>query len=209
MQLHSQLALYSGPSVEPITLDEAKLHLRQDVDDDDDLIASLVVAARRVCEARTRRAFLDQTWDYRLDAFPWPWVFHPDRAAARVDYEIRLPIATATSVTSITWIGWDGSTSTLDPAGYVFAPGEPGRIVPRPYDIWPWPQVRPAAISIRFVAGYGASASAVPDTIKAAMKLLIGHWYENREVANIGNISTDLPWAVDALLSAEEWSLVA
>lgn len=38
------------------------------------------------------------------------------------------------------------------------------------------------------------------DDVKAAMLLLIGHWYSNREAVNIGNITTAVPFAVEALL---------
>jgi len=41
---------------------------------------------------------------------------------------------------------------------------------------------------------------AIVDDIKLAMLLLVGHWYENREPVNIGNISTTLPYGFEALL---------
>ncbi|EAO2313199.1 phage gp6-like head-tail connector protein [Salmonella enterica subsp. enterica serovar Senftenberg] len=38
------------------------------------------------------------------------------------------------------------------------------------------------------------------DDVKAAMLLLIGQWYANREAVNIGNITSEIPFAVEALL---------
>ncbi|MTC72297.1 head-tail connector protein [Providencia sp. wls1914] len=38
------------------------------------------------------------------------------------------------------------------------------------------------------------------DDVKNAMLLLIGQWYENREATNIGNITSALPFATEALL---------
>lgn len=38
------------------------------------------------------------------------------------------------------------------------------------------------------------------DDIRTAMLLLIGHWYANREAVNIGNITSEIPLAVEALL---------
>jgi uncharacterized phiE125 gp8 family phage protein len=59
---------------------------------------------------------------------------------------------------------------------------------------------RADAVTIEFTAGYGAAASAVPAEIKQAMYLMIGHWYENRESVNVGNIVNELPFAAQALL---------
>lgn len=205
MQLHTQLTLVSGPSVEPITLTEAKNHLRVDISDDDDLISGLIVAARRVTEAQLRRALVNQTWDYTIDAFPWFRITHPDYNFTRVDYEIRLPIATATGVTSLTYVDWNGTTQTVDSGNYLFTAGEPGRLVPYPYKIWPWPRIQPAAATIRFTAGYGATAASVPATIKAAIKLLVGGWYENRESITSQSLNA-IPMGVDMLLGAEAWS---
>lgn len=209
MQLHTQLTLVSGPSVEPITLTEAKNHLRVDISDDDDLINGLIVAARRVAESQLRRAFVNQTWDLKIDAFPWFRLTHPDYNFTRVDYEIRLPIATATSVSSLTYVDWDGNSQTVDPGNYLFTAGEPGRLIPYPYKLWPWPRIQPAAATIRFTAGYGADATYVPATIKAAIKMMVGTWYENRESVVMQSGITSgavVPFGVDALLTAEAWS---
>ena len=40
----------------------------------------------------------------------------------------------------------------------------------------------------------------IDDDVKLALMLLVGHWYENREVVNIGNITTVLPFGFKALL---------
>lgn len=44
-------------------------------------------------------------------------------------------------------------------------------------------------------------ALVLDDSITTAMLLLIGHWYESREAAVIGTISSELPLAVDALIT--------
>ncbi|EPL9735169.1 head-tail connector protein [Citrobacter freundii] len=42
----------------------------------------------------------------------------------------------------------------------------------------------------------------ISDDIKLALMLLVSHWYENREPVNIGNITSTLPFGVQALLGA-------
>jgi len=64
------LTIVTPPAEEPVTLTEAKNHLRVDLSDDDSLISALIVAAREHAEAITRRAFITQTLKLSLDAFP-------------------------------------------------------------------------------------------------------------------------------------------
>ena len=64
------LSLYAGPTTEPVSVEEARLHVRQDGTSDDDVIRALITASRENVEQITRRALITQTWDYYLDAFP-------------------------------------------------------------------------------------------------------------------------------------------
>ena len=66
------LTQLSPPSAEPLSLAEAKLHLRvgADITEDDGLIAALIVTARQQAEHRTGRALVSQQWRYAIDAFP-------------------------------------------------------------------------------------------------------------------------------------------
>lgn len=157
--------LVLAPQSEPITLTEAKLNLRVDGDDEDDLIRALIVAAREHIEDITRRALLTQTWDFCLDSWP-------DR-----DF-IRLPFGNLQSVTSIKWKDTDGTetTLTLTTDYLVETNGEQcGRIV-LPYGgSWPTGTLYPSnPITIRFVCGW-TTATLIPGKIKVAVKL----WAEN------------------------------
>lgn len=50
--------------------------------------------------------------------------------------------------------------------------------------------------------GYAEDADSIlpGDDVKAAMLLLIGHWYENRETVSVGQAATDIPFTVESLL---------
>lgn len=187
------LSLYTAPTVEPITLAEAKAHLRVDIADENDLVTSLIVAARQYCESHTHRAFITQTWDLALDDFPCDFA------------SLELPKAPLVSVSSVTYVDTNGTPQTWSSANYsVYAPSGPlagpGKIIPAYQVSYPLVRDSENAVTIRFVAGYGAATS-VPDQIKAAMKLLIGHWFANREsvVAN-AHLMAAVPQGVDALL---------
>lgn len=211
------LELATPPAGEPVTLDEAKAQCRVEIADDDALISSLIVAARRACENEVRRSFVTQTWDLTLDRFPWrvvggvldPWAFPSDRAwldriALPGSGALYLPRPKLQSVDAITYLDAVGVTQTLDPSAYRVVAGTPGLVEPA-YGTT-WPAIRPAsgAVTIRFTAGYG-DAAAVPEPVKLAIKMLVAHWYENREPVIVGTISAELPFAVKALLATEDW----
>jgi len=179
------------PAVEPITLDEAKTHCRVEHDAEDAFIAGLILAAREHCEGFQARAYVTQTLELTLDAWP-------------SGSELKVPRPPLRSVTHIKFVDKDGVETTWDASNYVVAAkGSPGRIVLGYGKSWPAATLRPAeAIAIRYEAGYG-DASAVPQRVKQAMLLLVGHWYENHEAvaaARQRGESLPIPFGVDRLL---------
>jgi uncharacterized phiE125 gp8 family phage protein len=102
------------------------------------------------------------------------------------------------SVSSVTYVDEAGATQTLASSGYqVDVTSLPPRVTPA-YGAY-WPAARGTtyqAVRVTFVAGYGLAA-AVPDALKAAIKLLTSHWYENREAAGAG--WEELPLGVRSL----------
>jgi len=189
------LMLVTPPAEEPVSLADAKAHLRVDISDDDALIATLIKAARELFENYTRRALVTQTWDLVLDAFP-------------AERELELPRPPLQSVTSITYKEADGSVQTFPTSEYVVdTSGMFGRVVLKSASTWPSVQLWPAgAVTVRFVAGYGG-ASGVPQAAKHAILLMVAYWYENREAVAVqpGVIAKELPMAYERLM----WQLRA
>jgi len=184
------LKLITAPAVEPVSLAEAKLQCRVDIGDDDALITGLIKAARESAETITRRALITQTWELVLDEFP-------------EGDEIIVPLPPLVSITSIKYKDGDGVESTFAAANYIVnTDAEPGKVVLADGASWPSTSLYPtAAIRVRFVAGYGAAGSSAPASILAAIKLMVGHWYENRENSLPGGAEVQLlPMGVDALL---------
>jgi uncharacterized phiE125 gp8 family phage protein len=168
--------------VEPIDLAGAKSHLRVDISDDDAYIEWLIVAARDMVERMSGLSLLTQTWKLYLDRWPratgefWPW--------AAPAWTILLPRFPVQSVTSIQWFGSDGSTNTVASTDYIVEPPSrrPQRIAPAVGKSWPAMSLIPqGGVVVSFSAGFGAQPAVMPPTLRQAMLLLIGTWYENRE----------------------------
>lgn len=187
-----RLKLQTAPALEPVTTAEAKLHLRVDGSDEDALIGSLVSAARDYAERYTRRAFVSQVWRMYMDFFP----------SCRWFYLPRSPLI---SVNAITYKDENGAVQTLAASAYVADSAQevPARVaLAEGEDDWPETFDEIQAVTVEFTAGYGAAASAVPESIKAAIKLLVGHWFENRETVVIGSTPNAVPLAAMALLDS-------
>lgn len=183
--------LNTAPAEEPLTLDEAKSHLRVDFDSDDTYITQLIIGTRRYVENITNRSLITQTWEYYPEQWP-------------SGNQISIPLPPLQSVTSVKYTDTDDAELTFDAAGYtVDIKSEPGRIVLN--DGYSWPTVTLNAtnpIQIIFACGYGDTSTVIPADIKAAMKLIISNYYENREPVIVGYSSVQtLPMAIDALLA--------
>jgi len=189
--------LVTPPATDPVTLVEAKAHCRVDIDDDDGYLAGVILAARQHLETETRRAFMQQTWDLTLD-YAWPM----ERIDGCLRNRIVLTRPPVQSVTSISYIDTAGAAQTLAADQYKLAKGDTGEWFVEPaYGVsWPYIRREMAAITVRFVAGYGSNPGDVPEPLRQAMLLLIGSWYENREAVNVGNIVNELPLAVASLV---------
>ncbi|MFN8493838.1 MAG: head-tail connector protein [Caldilineaceae bacterium] len=212
------LKLVTPPAGEPVSLDEAKRHLRIDIDDDDLLIGGLITAAREVCELQSRRALLTQAYDLVLEAWPGDdrlyqrTQMHPYQLRTSLQLwprpvlPIKLPRPPLQTVSSVTYTDYAGITNSLATTDYIVdADSEPGRVLPAYNKMWPSAVLQPGpAIRVRFTCGYGA-ASAVPQIYKQALLLLVGHFYENREeVVVSGNVNmVQLPMAVESLLALD------
>lgn len=181
------LTLIAPPLIEPIPIADAKSHLRVTHSAEDALITALVVAGRQWAEEFCSRALITQTWELRLNT--WPCLIH-------------LPRPTLLSVVDVTYVDLAGVTATLNSTAYTLRTGvEPGAVL---FDLTQIPSVAlayMAGVRIRYTAGYGPAADAVPEMIKRAILLTVGHWYAHREAVNIGNITSVVPMAAEMMLT--------
>lgn len=146
----------------PITLEQAKLHLRIDSTDEDALIDSISLAATEWCELYQNRRYVKRTEVMYLDKFPL--IIQPQYS----------PLV---SVTSIKYYDSDGTLQTLDSSYYrVDTNSEPGRITEAYGKYWPITRDMTNAVIITYIAGY-STPSNIPNDITAAIRLMIQYFY--------------------------------
>lgn len=179
-----KLTRLTSPS-SPVNLDEAKAHLRITQADEDSLIQTYIDAAVEAVEASTRRQLVTASFQYLIDSFP---------------DEIKLPCPPLASVESITYVDADGDSQTLASSLYqIDSASQPAIIKPAYNKSWPTTRDQFNAVEVLFDAGYGA-AEDVPDSLKLCIKVLVGHYYENREMAAPVALQ-EIPYSVQSILA--------
>lgn len=154
------------PAKEPVTLEEALEHLREDAGIADARIESLIKTARMTCEARIERTLISTPWAVTMDAFPSAVIL------------FRPPVI---AVQSVTYIDADGATQTLDPQDYlVDVVSEPGYLVPGVGKSWPSTQERINAVTVAYTAGFGTEPEDVPEPLRQWILLAVGDMYSRR-----------------------------
>jgi uncharacterized phiE125 gp8 family phage protein len=172
----------STPLGAPLDLAIVRTHIAQGDNFDDDYVRGLIQAAAAAAENATHRQLLTATWELTLDRFPC----HGRR--------LLLPLGTVQSVTSIEYVDTAGDEQTWDPADYQLVTAkEPAEIVPAYGATWPPTRVQPAAATVTYSVGYGATHESVPELLRYGMMLVVGHMYKNREAVVTGTIATEIP----------------
>lgn len=179
--------LIQPPSVEPVTLAEAKAHLRIAGDDDDEYLAAQITAARIQVETTTRRLLVDQVWRiYRDD---WP-------ANGRID----LPLTPVADVVEVVLYDESGTPSVLPPARWrLDTAATPARLA-----LIGTPPVSPRlfnGLEIDVRCGFGPSGLSVPQPLRLAIVMLVARWYENREGYGLGIVPSSVADAFEALVA--------
>lgn len=181
------LKLITDAAVEPVALAEAKVQCRvdEDITTDDALIESLITAARKMAEQECNRAFISQTWERSIDAFP--------------AVEIELGKHQVIGITSLIYIDAAGDPQTMDSAAYSLdADTDGGFLLPAVGTDWPDTLDTANAVRVRFTTGYGVDAAAVPECIKAWIRIMVGHLHPNGD-----KLTPDQKQMVDRLLDSE------
>lgn len=195
LQDHERNQLVTAPATVPISLTEVKAQLRVEHSDDDALIARLISVAVAFTDAKGAlgKGIITQTWAQWMGPNP--------------TQSIALLLGPVQSVSAIKYYDVDGNLQTDTLANYdVFGIPSKTTVSPKSGSNWPVAQQRDDAIKIEYVIGYGDASSDVPDTLRHALMLLIGHWYDNREQTQMDELA-DIPFGFMELLNMhkETW----
>lgn len=184
--------LITPPASLPVTVDEAKRHIREIGTEQDAVIEGLIEAAVSHLDGWTGslgRCLVEQTW--------------------RADYgsfcrEMPLPLAPVTEIVSVTWRNEDGQLATVDSDDYLLKTEADGTSHLRFRNAYSFPTglYESDPINVTFKAGYPevAGESTVPSAIKVAIMLMVGHWFNNRETAS-ADAMQEIPFGAEVLLS--------
>ncbi len=156
--------LITPPAGEPVTLAEAKLHLKLDGDAEDALVTTLIAAARLLVEAASGRMLIEQSWRLVLDRWP--------------SGPLRLPLAPVARIAAARVFDAAGHAIAVAPAAFMLEAADPPALwIVEPL---PMPGRTRAGIEIDLVAGYGVSGAAVPPPLRQAVLMLVARWHEQR-----------------------------
>jgi uncharacterized phiE125 gp8 family phage protein len=183
------LELITPPALEPVSLSEAKTHLRVDGSAEDTLITALIQSARQHVEGATSRSLMPTTW---RESF------------AEFSTMLTLTMAPLVSIVSVKAYDSAGTLGTMSPGLYLpMAPGGPlasrGWVELADGSSWPDTPTRSNAVQVEYLAGY-ADAAAVPGPLKSALLLTLTDLFENR-AGGIEQRMIGANPAVDALLA--------
>jgi uncharacterized phiE125 gp8 family phage protein len=203
---HSKPAVaFEDPIEEPLTLAECRAQCRLVPDNegtsleahpDDDALLAYLAAARDYAERFTGLAIAWRTYTLKLTGFP------------ANDCPIDLGIGPVGVITSITYLV-SGTPTVLDASNYELDDAAPTGVVHLVPDAqWPEVDENVNSVVVTFKAGYRPTSPGsgdptmpvLPHTLKSALKLMLAHWYENREAVVLGTIATQLPLGIEALL---------
>jgi uncharacterized phiE125 gp8 family phage protein len=176
--------LLSGPAVEPLSLAEAKAHLRLDAADEDALVERLIAAARAKVESDTRLVTIAQAWRVSLEAWPR-------------QRTVTLPVQPLLAVDVVRALDGAG-VATIVPASDYEVDFEAGTVTAKAAAGFA-PGVSAGGFEIDFTAGFGPAGADVPAPLRQAMLMLAAHWFEQRSAVAVGDLPQTVPAGVAAL----------
>lgn len=190
----------TAATIYPISLSEAKDHLRLSTDHDDLRVRGLIKVATEVLENTTGRSFINRTLRHIKPCF---------NDTREVIYLPRPPLV---SITTLDYFDIDGASQTVASGNYqVYVSNEvQGFVKPEPGFSWPATELnRHNAVTIDYVAGYGTERTDVPESARQWMLMLIRHWYDNPSAIISGQTSKELELSARALSDSLGWGYYA
>lgn len=220
---YRSLVRATQPVVEPVSLAEAKAHLRIDTTAEDSLIQGLIATARAWCEDYCDRTFVLTQWQMNLDSF-YGQVGSPVQFGLRADghniegrqgtvpnLDVELPrppmiaAGTATAVVITYTPAAGAATATLSATEYrVDRQSTPGVCRPLYGKTWPSHLVDQNSTTVTWWAGYGSDGTSVPPAVRSSILMVVAHLWKNREMTTEAALK-EVPYGVRAMLDTIRW----
>lgn len=194
--MFGNVSVKTPPAALPLLVAEVKRGLRVDGHDENETLRDYLAQAVAMIDGPDGIgvALMAQTWTLTLDGFP---------------HEIRLPGAPVTGVERIRYLDRALEWQVIDPAAYRVVLGkDPARVVCAPGFAWPRPVAGVATVEIDYFVGAATRAEVQP-ALLGAVRLLVGHFFENREAVAAGVMLTELPLGVQHILDGHRRGVVA
>lgn len=208
----ARLVEVTAPAVEPwlVTDAEVQHHLRLDSEDDSAYVTLLLKSARKYLERRLGRCFINTELRAEWDHLPRVGTY----VGAAFARELVLPRAPFVSVASVQYRETTAGTVTaFSAANYTVGsdldPATFGRLWLNDTASWPDIGSYPGALRCTFTAGYGETATTIPEDLRLALLWLTAWWYEERQPVNVGNIVNALPAHLEALIDQHRVAALA
>lgn len=186
----------TAATIKALTVAEAKAHLNVTHAEDDGLISDYIDAATALLETRTNRCFVEQTRKCEMNGFD-------DRRYVR-DRVIHVPRSPLNTVSSIVYLSGTNVSTTLPSSDYIVSSHDrPGRISEAYNATWPDTYGVENDVTITYLTGSSTTTTGVPANVRQAIRMLVAHWYRNREAVLVGTVSAELVLGLNALLEGE------
>jgi uncharacterized phiE125 gp8 family phage protein len=163
-QSYMRLELVAPPINEPLTAAEARARLNIGTEVSDEVMSAYITASRQQIDGAVgwlNRALITQTWRGHLDAFP-------------CGKRVYIPLPPLQQLT-ISYIGADGSSVPLTEGVDYKLTQNAQRPYITPIGSWPSATISSDAITLDFIAGYGDNGDDIPEPIRTAIALAVGH----------------------------------
>ena len=178
-ELNSKYILKTDNANYAVDLTDVKAYLKVDTTSDDTILQGLIKAATLLAERYTRREFLTKTFTMYLDFFPYSKQTGNLVETNFNDETILVKRSKLQTINSIKYYQ-NEVLETMTTSLYSFTKDNDYSRIYLKSGTWADIDNRKQAVEIDFDAGYGATNTSIPQSLKDALKIIIAYMYSNR-----------------------------